>query len=413
MPVKRWVEQILESESKGGFLLFFAALLALFLANSPLAASYFALKEVPVGLRIGEFALEKPLVLWVNDLLMALFFLLVGLELKRELLVGELREVRRAGLALSAALGGMVVPAGLYLLLNAQGAEARGWGIPMATDIAFALGVMALVPGVPLGLKLFLLALAIVDDLGAVLVIALFYTEGLNLGALAWAGAVLGLALLLNRLGVWWLWPYLLLGLPLWYLILKSGLHATLAGVLLALAIPLRLPRPFQGATREEEPEALELELETLEEEVEEAQSPLHRLEHSLHPWVAYAILPLFAFFNAGVALAGLSLGSVAFGVALGLLLGKPLGIFLGAWLALRLGLGTLPEGVGFKGILAVGFLAGVGFTMALFIAGLAFAGELLDQAKVGVLGASLLAGILGFALLRGFQARASRPEAL
>jgi NhaA family Na+:H+ antiporter len=285
----------------------------------------------------------------------------------------------------------------------------------MATDIAFALGVMALVPGVPLGLKLFLLTLAIVDDLGAVLVIALFYMEGLNLGALAWAGAVLGLVLLLNRLGVRWLWPYLLLGLPLWYLILKSGLHATLAGVLLALAIPLRLPRPFQGATREEEPEALELELEleTLEEEVEEAQSPLHRLEHSLHPWVAYAILPLFAFFNAGVALAGLSLGSVAFGVALGLLLGKPLGIFLGAWLALRLGLGTLPEGVGFKGILAVGFLAGIGFTMALFIAGLAFAGELLDQARVGVLGASLLAGILGFALLWGFQARASRPEAM
>ena len=265
----------------------------------------------------------------------------------------------------------------------------------------------------PLGLKLFLLTLAIVDDLGAVLVIALFYTEGLNLEALAWAGGVLGLTFLLNRLGVGWLWPYLLLGLPLWYLVLKSGLHVTLAGVLLALAIPLRLPRPFQGATREEEPEAWELELETMEEEVEAVQSPLHRLEHTLHPWVAYAILPLFAFFNAGVALAGLSLGSVAFGVALGLLLGKPLGVFLGAWLALRLGLGVLPEGVGLKGIWAVGLLAGIGFTMSLFIAGLAFDGELLDQAKVGVLGASLLAGILGFALLRASQARASRPGAL
>lgn len=271
----------------------------------------------------------------------------------------------------------------------------------MATDIAFALGVLALVPGVPLGLRLFLTALAIVDDLGAVLVIALFYTGGLEGLPLALAALTLGAAFLLNRLGVRRLAPYLLLGLPLWYFVLKSGLHATLAGVLLAMAIPLRRAWPFRGATEAEEPEALEGELEALEEEVEEAQSPLHRLEHALHPWVAYGVLPVFAFFNAGVALGGLEVGAVSLGIALGLLLGKPLGVLAFSWLALRLGLGVLPEGVGLGAILGVGFLAGIGFTMALFIAGLAFSGAMLDQAKVGVLGASLVAGALGFLLVR------------
>ncbi|WP_105317616.1 Na+/H+ antiporter NhaA [Thermus tenuipuniceus] len=397
----RLLEQFLQSEAKGGILLFGAAILAFLLANSPWAASYFGLREVPVGLRAGSFALEKPLLLWVNDLLMAFFFLLVGLELKRELLAGELGEPRRAGLAVAAALGGMLVPALLYLLLNPSLPEARGWGIPMATDIAFALGVLALVPRAPLGLKLFLTALAIVDDLGAVLVIALFYTGGLEEPYLLLAGFTLALALLLNRLGVWYLWPFLLLGLPLWYFVLKSGLHATLAGVLLALAVPLRRAGRFAGATRAEDPEEREGELEALEEEVGEVQSPLHRLEHALHPWVAYGVLPVFAFFNAGVDLGGLQVGSVALGVALGLLLGKPLGILAFSWLALRLGLGALPEGTNLKSVLGVGFLAGIGFTMALFIAGLAFSGETLDQAKVGVLGASLMAGVLGFLAVR------------
>ncbi|WP_038042129.1 Na+/H+ antiporter NhaA [Thermus tengchongensis] len=397
----RLLEQFFQSEAKGGVLLFLAALLAFVLANTPWSSLYFALREVPAGVRLGAFGLEKPLLLWVNDLLMALFFLLVGLELKREVLSGELREPRRAGLALAGALGGMAVPALLYLGVNPGLPEARGWGVPMATDIAFALGVLALVPRVPLGLKLFLTALAIVDDLGAVLVIAIFYTGGLEPLPLGLAALTLGLGLLLNRMGVWHLWPYMLLGLPLWYFVLKSGLHATLAGVLLALAIPLRRARPFQGATSAQDPEDLEGELEGLEEEVEEAQSPLHRLEHALHPWVAYGVLPTFAFFNAGVALTGLEFGVVALGVALGLLLGKPLGILLLVWLALRLRLGVLPEGVDLKGILGVGFLAGIGFTMALFIAGLAFEGDLLDQAKVGVMAASLLAGLLGFTLVR------------
>lgn len=390
-------------------MLFAAALLAFLWANTPLAFLYFGLREVPMGFRLGAFFLEKPLLLWVNDLLMALFFLLVGLELKRELLAGELRDPRRAGLAVGAALGGMLVPAALYLFLNPRGPELRGWGVPMATDIAFALGVLALVPKVPLGLKLFLTALAIVDDLGAVLVIALFYTGGLEVAYLLSAALTLALAFLLNRGGVWRLWPYLLLGLPLWYFVLKSGLHATLAGILLAMAIPLRRARPFRGETEAEDPEAIEGELEALEEEVGEAQSPLHRLEQALHPWVAYGVLPVFAFFNAGVALGGLQVGSVAWGVALGLLLGKPLGILLFSWLALRLGLGTLPEGVGLGAILGVGFLAGIGFTMALFIAGLAFTEGMLDQAKVGVLAGSLVAGSIGYGLVRTSLERRGR----
>ncbi|MDM7325263.1 MAG: Na+/H+ antiporter NhaA [Thermus sp.] len=404
MPRRRYprlLEQFLESEAKGGVVLFLAALFAFVWANTPAATLYFGLREVPLGLRLGDFFLEKPLLLWVNDLLMALFFLLVGLELKRELISGELRDLRRAGLALAGALGGMVFPAVIYLMVNPNLPEARGWGVPMATDIAFALGVLALVPRAPLGFKLFLTALAIVDDLGAVLVIALFYTGGLKLPSLGLAAAALILALLLNRLGVWYLWPYMLLGLPLWYFLLQSGLHPTLAGVLLALAVPLRRARSFQGATQTQDPEEREGELEALEEEVEEAQSPLHRLEHTLHPWVAYGVLPIFAFFNAGVTLQGLVFGPVALGVGLGLLLGKPLGILFFSWLALRLSLGTLPEGVTLKGILGVGFLAGIGFTMALFIAGLAFEGGILDQAKVGVLSASLLAGLLGSILVR------------
>lgn len=404
MPVRRYprlLEQFLESEAKGGLVLFLAALLAFILANTPAATVYFGLREVLVGVRFGEFSLEKPLLLWVNDLLMAFFFLLVGLELKRELVSGELKNPRRAGLALVGAVGGMILPAFLYLAINPSLPEARGWGVPMATDIAFALGVLALVPRVPLGLKLFLTALAIVDDLGAVLVIALFYTGGLESLPLILAVLILGFALLLNRLGVWHLWPYMLLGLLLWYFVLQSGLHATLAGVLLALAVPLRRARAFQGATSAQDPEELEGELEGLEEQVEEAQSPLHRLEHTLHPWVAFGVLPVFAFFNAGVALQGLGFGSVAWGISLGLLLGKPLGIFFASWLALRLGLGALPEGVNLKSIVGVGFLAGIGFTMALFIAGLAFEGGMLDQAKVGVLSASLVAGLVGVLLVR------------
>ncbi len=401
------LDQFLESEARGGVLLFLAALLAFALSNSPFASAYFALREVPLSLQIASWRLEKDLLHFVNDFLMAIFFLLVGLELKRELLSGELREPRRATLAIAAALGGMITPALIYAALNAGGPGTAGWGVPMATDIAFALGVLALLGRrVPLGLKVFLTALAIVDDLGAVLVIALFYTAKLNLTALALALAVYAVLLGIGRLGVKNLLPYLALGLVLWYFVLQSGVHATVAGVLLALAIPLGrgMPLPaFQTRIRaaaSSDPEALEAELESLESAAAEAQSPLHRLEHRLHPWVAYGILPIFAFMNAGVALSGMAFGPVALGAFLGLVVGKPLGILAFSYLAVRAGLAQLPSGVGWSAILGVGMVAGIGFTMALFIAGLAFGPTLLDEAKVGVLLASVAAALLGTGLL-------------
>jgi len=407
--VRRLFEQFLESEARGGLLLFLAALVAFIWSNAPGAAAYFALREVPIAVRLGGFVLEKDLLHFVNDFLMAVFFLLVGLELKRELLSGELREPRRAALAVAAALGGMLVPALIYTGLNAGGPGAAGWGVPMATDIAFALGVLALLGRrVPAGIKVFLTALAIVDDLGAVLVIALFYTAGLQpVALLAAAGVYLGL-LLLGRLGVRNLVPYLGLGLLLWYFVYASGIHATVAGVWLAFAIPLAtgrktLPRPQPADAHGEEAEAA---LERLEAEAALAQSPLHRLEHALHPWVAYGILPVFAFMNAGVALSGTGLGPVALGAFLGLVLGKPLGILLFAYGAVRAGLARLPAGVGWRAVLGAGTLAGIGFTMALFIAGLAFGPQLLDQAKVGVLAASLAAAALGSLFLLRNPAR-------
>ncbi len=407
--MKRLFAQFLESEAKGGLLLFFAALIAFAWSNSPIADRYFALREIPLAVRFGNFVLEKSLLHFVNDFLMAIFFLLVGLELKRELLTGELREPRRAGLAITAALGGMIVPALIYTALNLGGEGARGWGVPMATDIAFALGVLALLGRrIPLGLKVFLTALAIVDDMGAVLVIAVFYTAKLNLTALLIAAAVYLVLLLLGRLGVRNLAPYLGLGLFLWYFVYASGIHATVAGVLLAFAIPIVADRrvPAIPETPLQDVEEREALLEEAESTLIHVQSPLHRLEHLLHPWVAYLILPVFAFMNAGVALAGTTVGAVALGVFTGLVLGKPLGIFLFAYLAVRTGLAQLPHGVGWSAILGAGLVAGIGFTMALFIAGLAFTPALLDQAKVGVLAGSVVAASLGTFVLLGSRPR-------
>ena len=361
-------------EAKGGVLLFAAALLAFFLSNSPWSQAYFDLQGVYVKLQVGDWVFKKSLLHFVNDFLMAFFFLLVGLELKREILQGELKNPSQAGLAVAAALGGMITPALIYTAFNRGTAGAAGWGVPMATDIAFALGVVSLLGSrVPLSLKVFLTALAIVDDLGAVLVIAVFYTSSLNLTALALAAGVLTLALLAGRLRVRSLAVYGLLGLILWYYVLLSGVHATVAGVLLALAVPL---------------------------ESNAKTSPLHRLEHILHPYVAYLIMPVFAFFNAGVALAGSQLGAVSLGVFVGLVMGKPLGILLFSYLAVRLGLARLPGGVGWRAVAGVGMVAGVGFTMALFIADLAFDAALLDEAKLGILAASLVAALLGAAAL-------------
>lgn len=400
----RPIEQFWQSEARGGFILFAAALLAFIVANSPLSQGYFALQNTPFRIGFGDWSLEKPLLLWVNDLLMAVFFLLVGMEIKRELVQGELRDLRKASLTIFAALGGMVAPALIYTFFNAGGEGARGWGVPMATDIAFSLGVLALLGSrVPLGLKVFLTAFAIVDDLGAVLVIALFYTASLKVSMLLWGGLFWVLALLAGWRRVRFLPLYLLLGLLLWYFTLKSGIHATVAGVLLAMAIPItRSLEPFElkrelRAAASKDPEEIEGELEHLEHTIAQAQSPLHRLEHLLHPWVAYLILPIFAFFNAGVNLAGAQLGGVALGSFLGLLLGKPLGIFAASWLAVRLGLAALPAGVNWLMVAGAGFLGGIGFTMALFIAALAFGpGTLDDQAKVGVLSSSVVAAAVG-----------------
>jgi Na+:H+ antiporter, NhaA family len=372
-------------EAACGVLLLVAAVLALILDNSPLEWLYDRLLETPVSVRVGTpgsgIGIDKPLLLWINDGLMALFFLLVGLELKRELLVGDLSTWRRAILPLIAALGGMVVPALIYTAINVGNpAGLRGWAIPAATDIAFAVGVLALLgPRVPPSLKIFLLALAIIDDLGAIIIIALFYTQDLSPLALGLA-LVGGVALWgLNRADVRSFTPYVLVAVVMWMCVLKSGVHATLAGVALALAIPLR------GAG--------------------EGPSMLERLEHGLQPWVKFLIAPLFAFANAGVSLAGLKLSAVLapvpLGIAAGLFLGKQLGIFAAAWLAVQLRLAEMPAGATWRQVYGTAALGGIGFTMSLFIGSLAFPDPANALAvRVGVLVGSLASGLLGYAVL-------------
>ena len=406
-------EKFVHSESAGGLSLIAAAIVAFIWANSPWAPGYFALREISFGIGFGDFNLEKPLLLWVNDGLMAFFFFLVGLEIKREILVGELSSPQDAFLAVAAALGGMVVPAAIYAAVNWGGEGINGWGIPMATDIAFALGMMALLGNrVPLSLKVFLTALAIVDDLGAVLVIALFYTEEINaLNLLVTLGA-LGLAFAYGRFGGRNLKVLAFFGVVVWFFVLQSGIHATVAGVLLALATPMKrkiapenLRDELKAGLEHGEFEEVEVKVANLERVLGNAQSPLHRLEHLLHPWVAFLILPIFALLNAGVDLGGgggALTEPIALGVVLGLLLGKPLGVLVFSWLAIKLGLASLPEGVDWGAMVGAGLLAGIGFTMSLFVGGLAFEGsdELLDQAKIGILAASVVAAVLGLALL-------------
>ncbi|MDX2261420.1 MAG: Na+/H+ antiporter NhaA [Gemmatimonadales bacterium] len=414
-------------ESASGLVLLACTLVALAIANSPWAAPYHALLDTPVGLSAGSHALTLTAHQWIDDGLMAVFFLVVGLEIKRELLVGELAAWRRAALPAAGALGGMVVPALLFTALNAGGDGLRGWGIPMATDIAFALGILALVGrGLPPGLRVFLAALAIVDDLGAVLVIALFYSSQLDWTALGGAGGVVLLLLALNRLGARNVWLYAIGGVALWALVLASGVHATVAGVLLAFCVPARTridPADFRTTVSEElqafragdadvDPEEPFLSngrqqaaVARLEAACEAVQTPSLQLERKLHGLVAFAIMPLFALANAGLHLpadvAGALGAPVTQGVALGLLLGKPVGIFGAAWLTVRLGVAALPERVRWPQLFAMAVLGGIGFTMSLFIAKLAFGeGTHLDEAKLGVLGASTLAAVAGVLLV-------------
>jgi NhaA family Na+:H+ antiporter len=364
----------LKSESAGGLLLMGSAALALIVANSPLAADYFHALHIKVaGLSLAH---------WVNDGLMAVFFLLVGLEIKRETVDGELSSWSRRVLPGVAALGGMLVPALIYVAVNVQTpANLRGWAVPAATDIAFALGVLSLLGSrVPASLKIFLAALAIIDDLGAILIIAIFYTDSLTLWALGGAAVALGVLVTMNRLKVVSLWPYLLVGIVLWFMFLKSGVHATLSGVILAMTIPItRSPaRP------------------------DDEESPLHRLEHALNPWVAYLVVPVFGFANAGVALGQVGLAELTapatLGAQLGLFVGKPIGVGLFCLAAVKLGWAQRPSGASWTQMFGISALCGIGFTMSLFINNLAFDAPILqDETKIGVLVGSVLSALLGW----------------
>jgi len=382
--ITRPFQEFFRLESASGILLAAFTLLALAWANSPWKESYEAVWNTEVSIGFGSAVLSKTLLHWINDGFMTVFFLLVGLEIKRELLIGELAEIKKATLPIAAALGGMVVPALIYIAINHQTSTVSGWGVPMATDIAFSLGVLTLLgKRIPYQLKIFLTAFAIVDDLGAVLVIAIFYTSEISFVALGATGTLLVALQVLNKRGVRRLLPYLLVGLLLWLAVLKSGVHATVAGVMLAMTIPAR--RHSEKNTE---------------------GTPLQTLEHALHPWVSFIIMPVFALSNAGVGLSAQLLSTIlhpiGLGIILGLLLGKQIGITLFSWLAVRTGIASLPTSVRWLHVYGASLLGGIGFTMSLFIAVLAFGeGHLLSIAKIGVLIASGLAGTAGWIVLR------------
>lgn len=380
-----FISHFLKQESAGGILLVMASAIAMVLANSPLASVYNLLIDTPVVVQVGALALAKPLLMWVNDGFMAVFFLLVGLELKREFLEGELSDLRKIILPGLGAIGGMVVPALIYVLLNPNDPVAmQGWAIPTATDIAFALGVLSLLGSrVPLSLKVFLTSLAIFDDIGAILIIAFFYTSKISLTALLIAAACIVVLWCLNRRGIDEKSPYMIVGLVMWIALVKSGVHATLAGVILALFIPMRANDPSQS-------------------------SPAKSLEHDLHSAVAFFILPIFAFCNSGISFSGLGLDSVMHGVplgiTLGLFVGKQLGVFAFCWLGVKLNLTRLPDDMSWASLYGTALLCGIGFTMSLFVGSLAFeetgVNRMFDE-RLGIILGSLLSGGLGYAVLR------------
>jgi len=379
------LREFLKLESASGILLVIAGALAMIAANSPLYEMYQTFLQTPIKLQVGAFKLDKTLLIWINDLLMAIFFLLVGLEIKREIVAGELSDRTKVALPAIAALGGMIVPAAIYASLNWNDPVGiRGWAIPSATDIAFALGVLSLFGNrVPVGLKVFLMTLAVLDDLGAIVIIALFYTSDLSVDALMGAGAAIVALFVLNRTGVTRIAAYMLVGTALWVFVLKSGVHATLAGVVAALFVPTADP-------------------------AHPDHPPSSRLEHSLHPWVAFGILPIFAFANAGVNLTGMSLRNlldpIPLGILLGLFVGKQVGVFTFSWVAVKSGLARLPSGVTFAQVYGAAILCGIGFTMSLFIGMLAFEnaapGEVIVSDRIGILAGTLISAVLGSLVL-------------
>lgn len=377
------ISTFLKLESAGGLLLMAAAVLALVCSNSPLRHAYDELLKIPVEVRFGSLIVAKPLLLWVNDGLMAIFFLLVGLEVKREVIEGELSTPAQVVLPVVAGVGGMVLPALIYFLINRGHGEAlNGWAIPTATDIAFALGILSLLGNrVPVSLKIFLTAVAIADDLGAIVIIALFYTADLSIPMLLFAAVAIAVLITLNLLKITRIAPYVIVGVILWVCVLKSGVHATLAGVALAFAVPLKA-KDAQG------------------------HAPLHQMEHGLHPWVAFAVLPIFAFANAGVSFAGVTLTALAeplpLGIATGLFVGKLVGVCGASATLVKLGLARLPEGANWCQLVGIAALCGVGFTMSLFIGSLAFEGpEYFTPLRLGVIAGSTLSGVTGYLFLR------------
>lgn len=416
-------QKFVSIESFSGMLLFGATVVALVLANSPLSDNFKAIWDYRIGVGSIDFQLVKPLLHWINDALMSVFFFLIGLEIKRELMIGELNTVKKATFPLIAAIGGMIIPVILFLTLNNEPETTRAWGIPMATDIAFSLAILTLLGNrIPIGLKVFLIAFAIVDDLGAVLVIAIFYSTSIKWVLILAALILLVILFFFSYRSFYSKYVTLGVGTVVWFLFYKAGIHPTIAGVLVAFTVPIRqrinletyidklcdIVASVQNAKDTRTPLLSEKQIEeidNLEDWTDKVQSPLQHLEHKLHNWVAYLVMPVFALSNAGVVISGSTQMDMTLAgtVGIALVAGKLMGITLFAWLGLKTGLADLPEGVSFKQIIGTGFLAGVGFTMSIFVANLAFTENpvLLDSAKVGVLAGSLLAGISGYLILR------------
>lgn len=418
------IQKFIKAESFSGILLFFATILALILANSVFGDFYKSIWQCEIGIKSENFVLIKPLILWINDGLMAIFFFLIGLEIKREILIGELNSLKKASLPIFAALGGVIIPLTLFSFLNDNPETAKAWGIPMATDIAFTLAILTLLgKRVPLGLKIFLIAFAIIDDIGAVLVIALFYTSNIAWSLLILAAILLAILYILSYLKIHNKYLLFIFGFIIWFLFLKSGIHPTIAGILLALAVPIRqritefdfanklknILNEITNATNTNKLPILSqeqiTEIDKLEEWTSQVQSPLQQLENRLHKWVAYFIMPIFAFSNAGVYLVGdINIDwTLATNIILSLFLGKLIGVTVFSYISVKFKVASLPEGVDFKQIIGIALLAGVGFTMSLFIGNLAFIDsvQFLDSAKIGIIIGSVISGILGYIVLR------------